>query len=237
MATPRVLSEIRADLERLSDPETAANRTRFFKAGPGEYGEGDVFRGLTVPQVRTLDKKYRKRVTLKNAEALLKSVYHEDRLLALFFMVYLYGSGSPAGQESVFESYLANTRYINNWDLVDSSSRFIVGPHIENRPRDVLYKLAKSADLWERRIAVVATYHFIKKDDFDDILKLSELLLTDEHDLIHKATGWMLREAGNRNEHVLIGFLDSFCTVMPRTMLRYAIEKLPQSQRKSYLNR
>lgn len=233
----QLLREIIDDLEAQADPVTAANRTRFFKAGPGEYGEGDLFRGLTVPQTRTLDKKYRKSISLEEAETLLTSPYHEDRLLALFFMVYLYGSGSVEQKEMVFRSYLANTKFVNNWDLVDSSTRFIVGPHAYNGNRQILYDLAASDNLWERRIAVVATYYLIKRDDFSDILALSEILLNDSHDLIQKAAGWMLREAGKRDEQVLIGFLDSFHDRMPRTMLRYAIEKLPKDLKNHFMGR
>lgn len=233
----QLLNEIKRELVSLSDPETAANRTRFFKAGPGEYGEGDVFRGLTVPQLRSLDKLFRKRISLEEAESLLASKFHEDRLLALFFYVHLFGTGDQHQKAQVYTSYLDNTEYINNWDLVDSSTRFIVGPFIENGSRQILYKLAQSDNMWERRIAVVATYYLIKKDDYVDILALSEMLLDDDHDLIHKATGWMLREAGKRNQDVLIEFLDSFHTEMPRTMLRYAIEKLSDDTRNHYLGR
>ena len=224
-------------LSALADPTVAVNRARFFKTGPGEYGEGDKFRGLTVPQVRSIEKTYRKLVDLDAAVDLLASDYHEDRLLALLLMNYLFARGDDHQKKKVYEAYLANTAWINNWDLVDASARFIVGPFVEPRDRSILYKLAESANLWERRIAVIATYHLIKQNDFADILRLAEILINDRQDLIQKAVGWMLREAGKQNEAVLIGFLDNYAAKMPRTMLRYSIEKLPEGLRQDYMSR
>ncbi|NND72812.1 MAG: DNA alkylation repair protein [Rhodothermales bacterium] len=224
-------------LTALADPTVAVNRSRFFKSGPGEYGEGDKFRGLTVPQIRSIEKTYRKMVDLDSAVDLLASEYHEDRLLALLLMNYLFARGDQEQKTKVYEAYLANTSWINNWDLVDSSARFIIGPYIESGDRSILYELAESANLWERRIAVIATYHLIKQNDFADILRLAEILIDDRQDLIQKAVGWMLREAGKQNLAVLIGFLDKYAEKMPRTMLRYSVEKLPDGLRTDYMGR
>lgn len=206
----------------------------FFKTGPGEYGEGDVFLGVRVPAIRGLVKDL---ADLPPGEALrlLASPFHEARLLGLLCWVRLYRAGPEPLRAEVYAAYLANTGRINNWDLVDLSAPEIVGAHLLNRSRRPLYRLARSRKLWERRIAIVATHRFIRAGSFDDTLRIAELLLRDDHDLIHKASGWMLREAGKRNESVLRGFLDRHHRVMPRTMLRYSIERLPPADRRRYM--
>lgn len=229
-----MVEEIQNTLRELGNPEIAEHSQRFFKTGPGEYGEGDLFRGIRVPVLRQNAKKY-KHIDIDVAKALLHSDYHEDRLLALIILVLKYKKGDEAMKQAIYDLYLGNTKWINNWDLVDSSAHKIVGPHLENRDRAILYQLAKSDLLWERRIAMMSTYHFIHKDDFEDALKLAEILLHDEEDLIHKVVGWMLRELGKRNFDLEDGFLQKHYRSMPRTMLRYAIEKFPEERRQMYL--
>lgn len=226
---------ITAELHALADPAIAAHSAVFFKTGKGEYGEGDRFLGIRVPVLRKLARKHRdaaERATV----ALLKSRYHEARLLALLMLVDRYERGDEAARAWIFERYLEHRRYVNNWDLVDLSAPKIVGPHLEHGDRSLLDDLARSAVVWDRRIAVMATLAFIRAGDFDDTLKLAALLLDDEHDLIHKATGWMLREIGKRDDAVERAFLEQHYRDMPRTMLRYAIEHLPKARRKAYLS-
>jgi 3-methyladenine DNA glycosylase AlkD len=218
----------------IRQPERVKLLQGYFKTGPGEYGEGDQFLGLGVPTVRTLAREYRT-LPLGESVALLKSVWHEARLLALLIMVDQYGRGDDATKKSVYDTYLANTHRINNWDLVDSSAAQIVGAHLLERSRSPLRKLAKSKLLWERRIAIIATAYFIKRDDFADTLAIAELLLDDREDLIHKAVGWMLREVGNRDVATEETFLRKHLRNMPRTTLRYAIEKFPPDKRRTYL--
>ncbi|NLO92590.1 MAG: DNA alkylation repair protein [Elusimicrobia bacterium] len=228
------LRALRAEAAALASPSKAMILSGFFKTGPGQYGEGDVFIGLVVPQCRQLAKKY---LSLGPAAAseLLESPVHEERLTALLMLCELYRKGSPEEKKAIYDFYMAGVRWINNWDLVDLSAPKIVGPHLEKASREPLFRLVHSANLWERRMAVVACFHFIRKSDFADFLKIAEVLLHDKHDLIHKAAGWMLREAGKRDKTVLEGFLSEHASVMPRTMLRYAIEKLPPKQRKAVL--
>ena len=221
-------------LRSLGSPEQAANIARFFKTGPGEYGEGDQFIGVKVPVIRKVAKEF-KSLPLAEVESLLHSEIHEERLLALVILVSQFEKADIAIRKSIYDLYLANTGHINNWDLVDLSAPKIVGGHLETRSRKPLYRLAKSASLWERRISIVATGWFIWRDDFADTLKIAEILLGDQEDLIHKAVGWMLREVGKRDEATLIEFLDKHCRVMPRTMLRYAVEKFPEKKRRGYL--
>lgn len=228
------VNEARSKLNSLASPEVAASSTRFFKTGPGQYGEGDTFIGVRVPTLRKLARECRD-LPLVEVEALLHSPIHEERLLALLVLVLGVGKGDDAHRKAVYDFYLDNTRYVNNWDLVDSSAPAIVGGYLRDKPRTPLVRLAKSASLWERRVAVVATQHFIRLDEFDDTLAISRLLLSDKEDLIHKATGWMLREVGERDEAALATFLDEHGSVMPRTMLRYAIEHFPPEQRQGYL--
>lgn len=206
----------------------------FFKTGPGGYGEGDRFIGLTVPQVREVVK-LAAEASPKVVSSLLKSPIHEERLTALLIWVRQFAKGDEAQREAIYRSYLEHTRWINNWDLVDTSARDIVGAWLADKDRKVLYALAKSASLWERRIAIVATFYFIREEEFQDTLAISEMLLEDEEDLMHKATGWMLREVGKRDQAAMEGFLVKHQRCMPRTMLRYAIEKLPEGRRQAYL--
>ena len=221
-------------LRALGDADIAQHSQRFFKTGKGEYGEGDCFLGIRVPVLRQHVRQYRD-VESEEALKLLSSRYHEERLFALLLLVDKFKRATAEEQTWIYKQYLANTQYINNWDLVDSSADKIVGAYLEQRSRKPLYKLAKSKSLWERRIAIMATFHFIRQDDFKDTLAICELLIGDKEDLIHKATGWMLRETGKRNLNVEKDFLDRHCRVMPRTMLRYAIERLPEADRRAYL--
>jgi len=221
-------------LETLADPDKAAHALRFFKCGPGEYGEGDRFLGIRVPELRKLARDFRD-LDQEAVLELLHSPLHEKRLLALLLLVERYRRSDPAGRMQIYRFYLDNTRYINNWDLVDSSAEHIVGAHLWERPRDPLLRLADSPLLWERRIAVIASFHFVKKGDFDTTLELAELLLDDPHDLIHKAVGWMLREVGKRDFEQEAVFLRRHYRSMPRTMLRYAIERFPERLRQDFL--
>jgi 3-methyladenine DNA glycosylase AlkD len=245
MPTAPVVSAaiVTAHLETLADAEIANNSAWFFKTGPGQYGEGDRFRGIRVPTLRKLVKQYRA-LPHEDVLALLKSPWHEDRLLALLIWVEQTRAATKRGDEAqrtlIFESYLANTAYINNWDLIDSSAEHIVGAHLyqsgsHNAPIALLTKLAQSASLWERRIAIMATFHFIRKGEFAETLRVAGLLLGDREDLIHKAVGWMLREVGERDLAIEEDFLLSRYKQMPRTMLRYAIEKFPEERRQAYL--
>ena len=233
---PISAAALRRKLRARIRPGCAASLAGFFKTGPGDYGEGDQFLGVRVPDIRTVacmgD-------ALSAAEilSLLRSEWHEERLLALLILVRQFEGGDERTKRDVFNLYLGETRWINNWDLVDLSAHRIVGAWLLNRPRNVLRRLAQSDILWERRIAVVSTYAFIRNSDLIDIFALSELLLGDPHDLMHKACGWMLREAGKRDRPVLEAFLDRHSPAMPRTMLRYAIEKFPEAQRKEILRR
>lgn len=228
------LIAIRKELERLANERNAANHRRFFKTGPGQYGEGDLFRGIRVPAIRNLVRAHAA-VPLTTASALLKSPYHEDRMLALLILVKQYQRGDAGIRKTIYDLYLGNTRYINNWDLVDLSAEHIVGAHLFDRSRTPLMKLARSKNLWERRIAILATFHFIKKRDFGETMKIAEKLLADSEDLIHKAVGWMLRAVGDRDGAAERVFLEKHYREMPRTMLRYAIEKFPEKERVSYL--
>ena len=226
--------QILNELKNLGDPERATHSQRFFKTGAGEYGEGDVFLGIKVPVQRALAKRYRK-ATHSDSLALLHSQYHEVRLTALFLMVDLYTRGNAQEKKQIYTDYLANVRYINNWDLVDSSAMQIVGHFLFDKDRNHLRTLARSEDLWERRVSIIASYHFIRQYEFQDTLDLSEIMLHDTEDLIHKAVGWMLREVGNRSRPTEERFLMDHYRVMPRTMLRYAIEKFPEALRQAYL--
>ena len=228
------LAMLRAELYALADPADAIHLQRFFKTAPGEYGAGDKFLGLRVPALRKLVRDYRQ---LNDADALemLASSWHEERLLALMLLVDGYDRGDESRRERIHRAYLEHTRYINNWDLVDASAEHIVGPHLEAREIALLERLAKSDDIWERRIAIISTFHFIKQNEFAPTLKIARLLLEDSHDLIHKAVGWMLREVGKRDREVEDVFLRKHYRKMPRTMLRYAIERHPETLRKRYL--
>lgn len=228
------LKEIRSEMKRLGDPEIAAHSQRFFKTGPGQYGQGDRFLGIRVPVTRKVARRCSD-LSLRQITSLLHSRFHEERLLALLILVRQFTRGDVVQQRRIFELYLDNTEYINNWDLVDSSAHLIVGPWLQDRPRGLLRKLVRSDSLWERRIAMMSTFHFIRQDDFADALVIAGMLVGDGHDLIHKAVGWMLREIGNRDVAVEEEFLQTYYREMPRTMLRYAIEKFPEELRLGYL--
>ena len=225
---------ISKELKSLANPKIAEHSKRFFKTGKGEYGYGDKFLGIRVPVLRKLVRSYLC-IELQQIQHLLESIYHEERLFALLLLVEKFQRGSQKEQKSIYKLYLDNTANINNWDLVDCSAHKIVGPYLADKKRLVLYKLCKSESLWERRIAIISTYYFIKLNDFEDALNLSSALLNDKHDLIHKAVGWMLREIGNRDLATEKAFLKPHYKAMPRTTLRYAIEKFPEVDRKKYL--
>ena len=225
---------IRARLRSHAVPANVAILQRFFKTGPGQYGEGDTFIGVKVPNLRSVCGECRG-ASFDVVLDLLHSKIHEERLLALLILVDAFQRGDEATQKRVYDLYLANTAFINNWDLVDASAGQIVGGWLHSRSHAPLVRLAKSRSLWERRIAIVATYDFIKRDEFDDTFRISDLLLKDQHDLIHKAVGWMLREVGKRDGAALRAFLAGRYETMPRTMLRYAIEKFGEAERKRYL--
>jgi 3-methyladenine DNA glycosylase AlkD len=229
-----MLEKIKKDLSQLGNPEKAKKLMGFFKTGKGQYGEGDLFLGISVPQQRKIAKKYND-LSFQEIQELLNSKIHEHRLTALLILISKYEKAPDSGKEEIFSFYLKNTKKINNWDLVDLSAPKIVGDYLLNRNRSILYDLAISNNLWERRISILSTFQFIRNNDFDEALNISELLLSDKHDLIHKAVGWMLREIGKRNQEVEENFLKKYCTQMPRTMLRYAIEKFEPKRRKYYL--
>jgi len=223
-------------LRSLADATIAEQHLRFFKCGPGQYGEGDVFLGIMVPTMRTLSKEFTP-IPVAEAVVLLQSKWHEARLVALLILVRKYERGDEATRDEIYRSYLANTHRINNWDLVDASAPNIAGAHLLGRDRKPLYDLARSESLWERRIAIIATQHFIRHDDFADTLAIAAILLDDGHDLIHKAAGWMLREVGKRNQPALERFLRKHAKRMPRAMLRYAIERFPPELLTRYMAR
>ncbi|MTI88531.1 MAG: DNA alkylation repair protein [Balneolaceae bacterium] len=222
------------ELKDLGNPEKAEHSKRFFKTGKGEYGEGDKFLGLKVPPMRKLARKYHS-MDLNEVAKLLHNEYHEVRLTAIYLLVLKIKKGNSQVLEEVTDCYLNNLEGINNWDLVDSSCYKILGPYLENRERDLLYDFARSDDLWKKRIAMISCYYFIKQNDFNDALAIAEILVNEEHDLMHKAVGWMLREVGNRNLAEEEKFLTKYYHQMPRTMLRYAIEKFDEPLRLKYL--
>lgn len=230
-----------ADLIKELKPQSSEAKKRtnewFFKTGKGEYGEGDKFLGLTVPQVRAIAKKVFSEITLNETLEILHNEYHEARLLALIIFVMKFERAKEdESRKEIFDLYLKNTKFINNWDLVDLSAHQIVGGYLADRPRDILYKLAKSTDLWEKRISIISTFHFISLGESKDTLAISEILLNDNHDLIHKATGWMLREVGKKIDMDIIrGFLKKHHKTMPRTMLRYTIEHMEKEERLKWM--
>ena len=230
-----IIRTISNDLKKNANKEKATVLQGFFKTGPGEYGEGDIFIGVTVPQIRSLVKIYNSQISRTEALTLLKSKIHEERLLALLILVFKYSKGNSTDQELIFKSYIKSTKYINNWDLVDLTAYHIVGAYLENKDKKPLYELALSTDLWEKRIAIVSTFWYIRKKQFTATLKIAKMLLYDDHDLIHKAVGWMLREVGKRDIEREETFLRKYYKKMPRTMLRYSIEKFPEKLRKDYL--
>jgi 3-methyladenine DNA glycosylase AlkD len=218
----------------LGDRAKAQVLQRFFKTGPGEYGEGDRFLGITVPRLRKLSKEYED-MDQDEVEALIESPFHEARLLALLIFIRRYQQEDESGKKRIYTFYLQSTRRINNWDLVDLSAPNIVGDFLVKKSRNPLYRLARSPLLWERRIAILATYRFIKEQQFEDTLKISEILICDQEELIHKAVGWMLREVGKRDQAVEEAFLRKHYRRMPRTMLRYAIERFPAPKRACFM--
>lgn len=220
----------------MADGERAVHLQRYFKTGQGQYGEGDVFLGLKVPQVRKLAAQFYKQATPETIEKLLGSHYHEIRLLALFILVLRYTkSKSEAEKETIVQIYLQNLPRINNWDMVDASAPYILGPHLLQKPKTILYDMAQSGHLWQQRISIIATAYFIKQGQFTDTFKIAKILLQHPHDLIHKATGWMLREIGNKNKEAEINFLVEHYHQMPRTMLRYAIEKFEPGLKEQFM--
>lgn len=223
------------ELKELANPEKAKHSHRFFKSGPGEYAEGDKFLGIKVPDQRKIAKKYRD-LPAEEIEKLLENEWHETRLTAAMLMVYKVEKGAEEELETITKLYLKNIQAFNNWDLVDSSAHHILGRFLEDKERDLLYDLAQSNDLWKKRIAMITCFRFIRNQDFEDALNIAEILVNDEHDLIHKAVGWMLREIGNRDLETEESFLKEHYQTMPRTMLRYAIEKFDESLRLKYLN-
>jgi 3-methyladenine DNA glycosylase AlkD len=228
------LDELREKLRSAARPGDAEFLQGFFKTGPGQYGEGDVFIGVRVPVVRKLAKET-DGLKMREVLSLLRSKYHEERLLALIILVRRFEWGTESERKEIFDIYLREKRWINNWDLVDVSAPKIVGAWLLDKPRKILGDLASSSNVWDRRIAVLSSFAFIRKGQFADSLQLCERLLQDKQDLIHKACGWMLRELGKRDRATLIKFLDEHAAHMPRTMLRYAIERLTPAERKRYL--
>jgi 3-methyladenine DNA glycosylase AlkD len=228
------IGEISRELGELAEPKRTEIHQRFFKTGAGEYGEGDMFLGVRVPLIRKLVRKY-KGLSLEDTEKLLHSQWHEERLFALLALVDSFKKADEKLRKEIYDLYMGSTHWINNWDLVDLSSPHIPGAWLFDRARKPLHEFAELNDLWKKRIAIVSTHHFIRKNDYTDTLAISEKLLTDKHDLIHKAVGWMLREVGNRNVEAEENFLKKHYMSMPRTMLRYAIEKFPEEKRQKYL--
>ena len=226
--------KVRRELRQMANPERARISQRFFKTGPGEYGEGDQFIGLTVPQIRRLAHQYRQ-LSPTATQRLLQSPLHEERLLALVILVDAFAAADSLGQAQIYKIYRQSTRFINNWDLVDTSAPQIVGAFLWKRSRAPLRQLARSQNLWERRIAIIATFYLIRQDEFEPTLRIARQLLSDQEDLIHKAVGWMLREVGKRDPAAEEKFLREHYRQMPRTMLRYAIERFPERHRQRYL--
>lgn len=228
------LTLIRKEIKYKSNTSRAKVSQSFFKTGKGQYGEGDIFVGLTVPQAREIANKF-KDTSLEEISFLLNSKIHEERLIALFILVHNYEK-HPDKRKEIFDFYIENIKGINNWDLVDTSAPRIVGEFLKDKDKSLLYQYAKSKELWEKRIAIVSTLYFIVKCKmYKDTLKITKILMQDKHDLIHKACGWMLREVGKKDKSVLVNFLKKHYKIMPRTMLRYSIERFEESERKAYL--
>jgi 3-methyladenine DNA glycosylase AlkD len=231
------LNELKKELDGLADSKQAANLQRFFKTGKGEYGEGDVFIGLKVPIQRKVANKY-KDLSLSEVQQLLNSKIHEHRLIALLILMQKYDAAEENSKKQIFELYLKNTQNINNWDLIDLSAPNIVGAYLLDKPRDILYKLAKSKSIWEKRISMLATFEFIANGEAKDTIAIAEILVNDKHDLIQKAVGWMLREVGKRvSQGEEEKFLRKHYKTMPRTMLRYAIERFDEKKKEFYMKK
>jgi 3-methyladenine DNA glycosylase AlkD len=228
------LLNIQNELRQLSNKEIAEHSQRFFKTGEGQYGHGDIFLGIRVPVLRKIAKKY-SQISIDESVQLLKSKFHEERLLALLILVAIFKKANNEDRKAVYASYLDNTSFINNWDLVDCSAEHIVGAYLRKADKQPIYNLAEFPMLWERRISIMSTFHYIKHNEFIDSLRISKILLHDKEDLIHKAVGWMLREIGNRDIEAEEEFLREYYRQMPRIMLRYSIEKFPEPKRQRYL--
>ena len=231
-----MLKTIPSQFRKLSDSQIAEHSQKFFKTGPGEYGYGDVFLGIRMPVIRKFAKDHGQDLSRPQIQVLIQSKYHEERMLGLIILVNQYKKvQTDKEKNSAYNFYIKNFKFINNWDLVDVTCPHIIGPHLIDKDRDVLYKWARSKDLWVKRISIVTNWWFIRKNDLKDVFKISQILLQDDHDLIHKAVGWMLREAGKKDLKKLETFLQKNHQKMPRTMLRYAIERFPESKRQRYL--
>lgn len=228
--------QVKTEIKKLSNPEHATKLQGFFKTDKGKYGEGDIFLGVRVPDQRRIAKKY-KNIPLTDVIELLQSGIHEHRLTALFILTEQFNRGDEEARQRIVDMYLGNTAYVNNWDLVDSSAHKILGAWLVDKARDVLYEMAESENLWERRISIISTFAFINRGDLADALALARALIEDGHDLIHKASGWVLREVGKKDQSALETFLLEHYEKMPRTMLRYAIERLPEERRRFYMGR
>ena len=228
------LSALRHELKKEENPVQAKLLQRFFKTGKGEYGEGDIFLGIKVPVQRSIAKKHIG-LSLPKLQELLESKIHEERLVSLLILVEKFKKSTELDKANIFNFYIKNSKRVNNWDLVDLSSHCIVGEFLIDKDKKILYNLAESSNLWEKRISIISTFAFIRKNKFDDALRLAQILLKDKHDLIHKVVGWMLREIGKKDQETLEKFLEKNYKEMPRTMLRYAIEKFPEDKRKAYL--
>ena len=231
-----MINKILKELKSKKNPVDAGILSWFFKTGKGQYGEGDVFWGIRVPVIREIVKKF-KEASLKDIQELLNSKVHEHRLTGLLILVEKYKTGE--NKKEIYDFYLKNAKNINNWDLVDLTAPNIVGKFIlENKKeRKILYSLVKSKNLWERRISILSTFTLLRDKEYEDTLKLSEMLLDDKHDLIHKAVGWMLRELGKRDKDVEIVFLEKYHKVMPRTMLRYSLEKFSPKEKQFFMSK
>lgn len=233
-----MVEKVRQELNSYANPDKIPDYMRFFKTGKGDYGEGDQFLGIKVPDIRKVAKNYFPQLSLETIQTFLDSPYHEERLFALHTLVYQYQSkrfSDPEQKEAIYQFYIQNTRQINNWDLVDVTSPHIVGVHLLERDRSILYEFARSDDLWQKRIAIISTFAFIHAGQFDDTLQIADILLNDSHDLIHKAVGWAIRNVGNQDLETELNYLNPRYKKMPRTMLRYAIEKFDEPLRQQYL--
>ena len=229
-----MLNQLISEIQKSANPEKAKRYQRFFKTEKSQYGEGDIFIGLTVPEQRSIVKKY-SNLNLPKIQQLIKNKIHEYRLIALLILVDKYKKSKEKDKEEIFNFYLKNLKHVNNWDLVDLTAPNIVGEFLLNKDKKPIYKLVQSDNLWEKRVSIISTLYFIKHNQFEDTLAISELLLKDKHDLIHKAVGWMLREIGKKDKKVLDNFLKQHYKDIPRTTLRYSLEKHPEEERKKWL--
>ena len=234
--THTMLSKLKYELKQIANPEKATILQKFFKTGKGEYGEGDIFLGVTVLEQRKIAKRYVD-LDLKDIKELLSNKVHEYRLTGFLILIYKFEKADEKEKKGIVDFYLKNIKSANNWDLIDCVADKILGNYLIDKDKEILYELAKTDNLWKKRIAIISTFEFIKNDQFEDTLKISEILLNDEHDLIHKAVGWMLREVGKRDIEIEEAFLKKYYKTMPRTMLRYAIEKFDGKKKEFYMNR